>query len=430
MADANVASRCYWQRTVYRYFSPFVGDIPRGKDEDLSYAQAALLLTSMLHDVCTSPLDDYRAFVHFVHAHVRPVLLASLPHESDAWYLLNQAPSSDDEDVGVSCGHTLLATLKVGSSRGHFPLSVDFKEHPRVVAFLFNRIEQNSHLWFAIRPWLIGGSSLSGIFGTNHYDTEDSDVQPTTQLAIHLGRKRGEDFKDKKHLLRNGHTGEALGRLLCSKLTGLTVVERGTGVSLKNCAFSHSPDGIILDDNGVPCAMIEVKFHGPGSHLPSSYATCPPVYTPQCIQGMSIHRVPVCYFVSLFYRPWSLEGRYAVVTIEKLYSHPIIEERFYKALDAYTKDLRAGNPYLGPEFWLKRHEALESFSGQQREPLYAKYDGIERPITQLRIDLDLVIGEEARRYWARQPFYLTSEQVDAEHERKRRVKFWAAALQK
>jgi len=327
--DAATVRFYYWQRQVAVWFPPATPDLLQtARDYDATYEQRVATLAQELNSLSSDGSARAKAFRALLVGAVQEALVEHLTGIAALRTLREHLVTSIATLTSqYAAPQVVLVLLVIGGSLGHIPLQRK-QERPTAIdalaqEYLRFSIEQNTYTWYAIRVFLIGGSALDHIFGTNNYELAYRQVTPEQQAVLqyerHLGVQPGKDFSKIPHFLRNGHTFEALGRDLCAKLIQETVVEHGVGISPYNATYNHSPDGgMIGNQSGSGFkAMIEVKCHS--GRMSSSYETIPDIYIPQCLQGMIIHNVPVCYFVSLFYRPVPGAGRSATITIEKLY---------------------------------------------------------------------------------------------------------------
>jgi hypothetical protein len=429
---------------------------------------------------------------------VRPTVLASRREEAYfAFSELHRWVAEDDYQLGL---FVMLLSLRL---KGHYAT----KNPPPPAALYYMRYDvvQNTHVWHALRPFFIGGSSLSELVGTNYYTRLTPRDQALTLLARQRTLAPPKDFSAATDAMRNGQTFEDLFRSIFEALTKRKVREFGMGVATYDHLFAHSPDGLVeakdrqrqrqhrqqqqqppwyqdCDEDAATAAtaapdtddasredaagtkskkhlltydaFIEIKVH---SRYSKPLATIPDLYLPQCLQGLLVHNVSTCYFVSGTYRPGELEGRYATVTIEEVTATEATLDWFRALLSAYAKTLRSEQEPLNcsgdggdkggdsddnnrrpigqrqlpslPEHFFELQSQAQYYlspSKVRRSIVEVEYDGMFRQAIQLQVDIERLLGSAQYNYWRRQPYYsrgqLTQrDQVQREQRLFRRV---------
>ncbi len=165
------------------------------------------------------------------------------------------------------------------------------------------KLDQSSPLWWAVRPFFIGGSSLSGLCGTTICKDDPADVRLPSRIVSDIrGETYAKQFKmDMKYVLDHGHMFEDMARQLYTRLIMAPdekMTEIGMAIHPRNPYYAHSPDGIVTNAKGDPKRVIEIKCQ---ILKPGCYERCPAIYMPQVIQACIVHNVRVVEFVSLYY---------------------------------------------------------------------------------------------------------------------------------
>jgi hypothetical protein len=282
------------------------------------------------------------------------------------------------KQVRRTLGYLVLATW---SSKRHFLYSGrSYKFLDPIRPWLLG-LEQSEPIWSSFRPFIIGGSTLSALFGTSaKYAARNGEIPPTPDDIVRLmrGEKTKSDFPpNMPPILDHGHAVESLGFDLINHFIvdhkKEELFEAGMAVHSTIPYFGHSPDGLARDrETGKLVYMIEVKCQ---KLKYTCYDETPPLYLPQNVQGMIVHGVKVCYFIAVHYDPLNplkprCYGKFdnCDVMIEKIELLPHVETIFTQCCQDFIDRVTGDKPLPVPAM-PDVHEFWENKSNFKHQPL-------------------------------------------------------------